>query len=56
MLSPDIRAGMALVLAGLCAEGTTYIGNAESIDRGYESLEKSLSDLGADIKREIISE
>jgi UDP-N-acetylglucosamine 1-carboxyvinyltransferase len=56
MLSPDIRAGMALVLAGLCAKGTTYIGNAESIDRGYESLEKSLSDLGADIKREIISE
>lgn len=56
MLSPDIRAGMALVLAGLCAEGTTVIGNAESIDRGYESLEKSLSNLGADITREIINE
>ena len=44
------------MLAGLCAEGTTVIGNAESIDRGYESLEKSLSDLGADITREIINE
>ena len=52
MSSPDIRAGMALLAAGLCAEGQTIIGNAESIDRGYEPVEKSLSELGADIVRD----
>ncbi len=51
MSSPDIRAGMALLVAGLCAQGTTRIGNAESIDRGYESIETSLAGLGAKIKR-----
>lgn len=51
MSSPDIRAGMALLVAGLCAQGTTTIGNAESIDRGYESIETSLAALGARIKR-----
>lgn len=51
MTSPDIRAGMALVIAGLCANGKTIIGNAESIDRGYESIESSLSALGAEICR-----
>ena len=50
--SPDIRAGMAMIIAGLCAEGTTTIGNAESIDRGYENLEHSLTELGAKIRRE----
>ena len=49
--SPDIRAGIALILAALCAKGTTTILNAESIDRGYESVEKGLAALGADIKR-----
>lgn len=49
--SPDIRAGMALIIAALCAKGRTVILNAESIDRGYETVEKALSDLGADIKR-----
>jgi len=49
--SPDIRAGMALLLAALCAKGETVIGNAEVIDRGYESIELRLRALGADIVR-----
>ena len=49
--SPDIRAGMALVVAALCAEGKTEIHNAESIDRGYETIETSLAALGAKITR-----
>jgi UDP-N-acetylglucosamine 1-carboxyvinyltransferase len=49
--SPDIRAGMALIVAALCARGETRIDNAQSIDRGYESIEKELRRLGADIKR-----
>lgn len=49
--SPDIRAGIALILAALCAKGTTSILNAESVDRGYESVEKWLGKLGADIRR-----
>jgi len=51
LLSPDIRAGMALLVAGLCAQGTTTISNAESIDRGYETVEASLAALGARITR-----
>ena len=51
ILSPDIRAGMALLVAGLCAEGVTTIANAESIDRGYEPVERALSELGARITR-----
>lgn len=50
--SPDIRAGMALIVAALCARGTTVILNAESIDRGYERIEATLKALGADIVRE----
>ena len=49
--SPDIRAGIALILAALCAKGRTTILNAESVDRGYEAVEKELAALGADIKR-----
>ena len=49
--SPDIRAGIALIIAALCARGTTEILNAESIDRGYERVEERLAALGADIKR-----
>lgn len=49
--SPDIRAGMALLVAALCAEGTTEIHNAESIDRGYERVEEALRRLGAEIER-----
>jgi UDP-N-acetylglucosamine 1-carboxyvinyltransferase len=49
--SPDIRAGMALVLAALCAEGVTTIGNVEQIDRGYERIDEKLRSLGAQIER-----
>ena len=49
--SPDIRAGMALIVAALCARGETRIHNAESIDRGYEAIDANLRALGADIRR-----
>ncbi len=49
--SPDIRAGMALLLAALCAEGTTIIRNVGQIDRGYEDVESKLRALGAKIER-----
>jgi UDP-N-acetylglucosamine 1-carboxyvinyltransferase len=49
--SPDIRAGMALLLAALCAEGTTIIRNVAQIDRGYDDVEGKLSALGAKIER-----
>ncbi len=51
IVSPDIRAGVALVIAGLVAEGQTTIGNIYQIDRGYEAIDKRLQALGADIKR-----
>ena len=51
--SPDIRAGMALVLAALSAKGTSVIRNVRQIDRGYENVEKKLLSLGANIVREI---
>lgn len=49
--SPDIRAGMALVLASLAAKGTSTLRNVNQIDRGYERVEEKLSKLGANIKR-----
>jgi UDP-N-acetylglucosamine 1-carboxyvinyltransferase len=49
--SPDIRAGMALLIAALVAEGKTTIHNAQQIDRGYQSIEKRLQALGASIER-----
>jgi UDP-N-acetylglucosamine 1-carboxyvinyltransferase len=49
--SPDIRAGVALVIASLAASGESVIDMAEIIDRGYENLEQRLTGLGADIKR-----
>jgi len=49
--SPDIRAGMALVLAALAAEGTTTIGNIQQIDRGYQHIDDKLRALGAQIER-----
>ena len=49
--SPDIRAGIALILAALCAKGRTTILNAGSVDRGYRAVEKELGALGADIRR-----
>ncbi len=47
----DLRAGAALVIAGLAAEGTTYVEHIHFIERGYESLVRKLTDLGADIRR-----
>jgi UDP-N-acetylglucosamine 1-carboxyvinyltransferase len=49
--SPDIRAGMAMLLAALCAEGSSEIGNISQIDRGYERIDERLRELGARIER-----
>lgn len=51
MISPDIRAGNALLIAALSAEGTSTIHNIEQIDRGYENIDSRLRALGADIQR-----
>lgn len=51
IISPDLRAGAALVLAALIAEGETIIEHAEIIDRGYELLEERLQSIGANIKK-----
>jgi len=51
MSSPDIRAGMAMVIAALCAEGTSTIGDAYQIDKGYERIDERLRGLGARIER-----
>lgn len=53
MLSPDIRAGIALLLAAMSAKGTSTIGNIEQIDRGYEDIDGRLNALGARITRKI---
>jgi len=52
LVSPDVRAGMAMVIAALCAEGTSIIHNVYQIERGYENLVERLSAVGAHIKRE----
>jgi UDP-N-acetylglucosamine 1-carboxyvinyltransferase len=49
--SPDIRAGMAMLIAALCAEGVTEIGNIRQIDRGYERIDERLRQLGARVTR-----
>jgi UDP-N-acetylglucosamine 1-carboxyvinyltransferase len=49
--SPDIRAGMAMLIAALCADGVTEIGNVHHIDRGYERIDERLRELGAHITR-----
>ncbi|MGC1814801.1 MAG: UDP-N-acetylglucosamine 1-carboxyvinyltransferase [Solirubrobacterales bacterium] len=49
--SPDIRAGMAMLIAALAADGTSEIGNVAQIDRGYERIDMRLRDLGARIER-----
>ena len=51
MASPDIRAGMAMLIASLCAEGVSTIGNIGEIDRGYERIDERLRSLGARIDR-----
>jgi UDP-N-acetylglucosamine 1-carboxyvinyltransferase len=52
MSSPDIRAGVALLIAAMSAEGTSTIHNIEQIDRGYEQIDLRLNQLGASIHRE----
>ncbi|HNZ84840.1 MAG: UDP-N-acetylglucosamine 1-carboxyvinyltransferase [Bacteroidales bacterium] len=52
MSSPDIRAGIALLIAAMSAEGTSVIHNIEQIDRGYEDIELRINQLGGKIKRE----
>lgn len=51
LTSPDIRAGMAMLIAALCAEGISTIGNIGEIDRGYERIDERLRNLGARIER-----
>ena len=51
LTSPDIRAGMAMLIAALCAEGVSTIGNVGEIDRGYERIDERLRALGARIER-----
>lgn len=51
MSSPDIRAGVALLIAALSADGRSYIQNIEQIDRGYQNIDERLRKLGAEIKR-----
>jgi len=51
MASPDIRAGVALLIAALSAQGESEISNVDQIDRGYENIEGRLKKLGAMIER-----
>ena len=51
MTSPDIRAGISLLIAALSAEGTSIIHNIEQIDRGYENIDIRLTKIGAKINR-----
>jgi UDP-N-acetylglucosamine 1-carboxyvinyltransferase len=51
MTSPDIRAGVALLIAALSAEGESVIHNIEQIDRGYQHIDERLNDIGASIQR-----
>ena len=51
MTSPDIRAGIALLIAALSAQGTSTIDNIDQIDRGYEHIDQKLNAIGADIRR-----
>jgi UDP-N-acetylglucosamine 1-carboxyvinyltransferase len=50
-MATDLRASASLILAGLAAEGTTEVTRIYHLDRGYESIEKKLAALGADIQR-----
>jgi UDP-N-acetylglucosamine 1-carboxyvinyltransferase len=51
MTSPDIRAGVSLLIAALSADGTSVIDNINQIDRGYQNIDERLNKLGANIKR-----
>ena len=52
MASPDIRAGISLLIAALSAEGTSMIHNIEQIDRGYQQIDQRLRNIGAVISRQ----
>ena len=52
MASPDIRAGIALLIAAMSANGTSVISNIDQIDRGYEDIDIRLNALGAKITRQ----
>ena len=54
MTSPDIRAGIALLIAALSAKGVSIIENIDQIDRGYEDIENRLNKIGARITRESV--
>ena len=51
MVSPDIRAGVAMLIAAMSAEGTSRIHNIEQIDRGYQEIDRRLNAIGARITR-----
>lgn len=51
MVSPDIRAGIAMLIAAMSAKGTSSIHNIDQIDRGYEDIDKRLNAIGAHIMR-----
>lgn len=55
MTSPDIRAGVSLLIAAMSANGTSVIHNIQQIDRGYQNIDKRLNALGADIQRVVIA-
>jgi UDP-N-acetylglucosamine 1-carboxyvinyltransferase len=50
-MSPDIRAGMALLIAALAAEGTSVMRSVDQIDRGYQAIDERLNALGARLER-----
>jgi UDP-N-acetylglucosamine 1-carboxyvinyltransferase len=52
MSSPDIRAGVSLLIAALSAQGESIISNIDQIDRGYQNIDGRLKKLGAEIERE----
>ena len=54
--APDLRGGVALVIAGLMAQGTTIVSGVEHVNRGYEDIEGKLKSLGADIRLEEVDE
>ena len=56
VIAHDLRAGAAMIIAGLMAEGTTEISDIYHIDRGYESFEEKFVHLGADIRRVTVVE
>ena len=56
VVAPDLRGGVALVIAGLIAEGTTIVTGMNHVNRGYEDIEGKLKSLGAKIKLEVVEE